>query len=185
MRADGSPRISGIECELTDGDLRFGSMTGARKGADLKRDPRFALHGPTFHPEEAKENNWPGEAKMAGRAVPAGAVTTDEAGEQPDGGTFIADITEVVITALDAEATRLVVEAWTPNEGSEGPSGTSTRSRRSVRRRARSHPRRQDRGGPHRRSLGSSGPGTATMRHANGPRHDICRPPRKPYELSI
>jgi hypothetical protein len=87
-------------------------MTGARKGADLKRDPRFALHGPTFHPEEAKENNWPGEANIAGRAVPAGAVTTDEAGEQPDGGTFIADITEVVITALDAEATRLVVEPW-------------------------------------------------------------------------
>jgi hypothetical protein len=29
-------------------------MTGVRKGADLKRDPRFALHGPTFHPEEAR-----------------------------------------------------------------------------------------------------------------------------------
>jgi len=135
--ADGSPRISGIECELTDGDLRFGSMTGARKGADLKRDPRFALHGPTFHPEEAKENNWPGEAKIAGRAVPAGAVTTDEAGEQPDGGTFIADITEVVITALDAEARGSSLSHGPPNEGSEGPSGTSTRSRRSVRRRAR------------------------------------------------
>ena len=36
LRADGSPRISGIECEFTDGDLRFGSMTGARKGADLE-----------------------------------------------------------------------------------------------------------------------------------------------------
>ena len=32
IRADGSPRISGIECEFTDTDLRFGSMTGARKG---------------------------------------------------------------------------------------------------------------------------------------------------------
>ncbi|MGP8205529.1 MAG: pyridoxamine 5'-phosphate oxidase family protein [Acidimicrobiales bacterium] len=117
LRADGSPRISGIECEFTDGDLRFGSMTGARKGADLKRDPRFALHGPTFHPEEGKEDNWPGEAKMAGRAVPAGSVATDEAGEQPDGETFIADITEVVITALNAVATRLVVESWTPERG--------------------------------------------------------------------
>ena len=26
-----------------------GSMPEARKGADLKRDPRFALHGPTFN----------------------------------------------------------------------------------------------------------------------------------------
>ena len=42
LRADGSPRISGIECEFADGELRFGSMPGARKGADLRRDPRFA-----------------------------------------------------------------------------------------------------------------------------------------------
>ncbi len=44
-------------------------MKGARKGADLQRDPRFALHGPTFHPEEGKESDWPGEAKIAGRAT--------------------------------------------------------------------------------------------------------------------
>lgn len=34
LRADGSPRTSGIECEFADGELRFGSMAGARKGAD-------------------------------------------------------------------------------------------------------------------------------------------------------
>ena len=34
LRGDGSPRISGIECEFSEGELRFGSMTGARKGAD-------------------------------------------------------------------------------------------------------------------------------------------------------
>jgi hypothetical protein len=115
LRADGSPRVSGIECEFADGDLRFGSMTAARKSADLKRDPRFALHGPTFHPEEGKESDWPGEAKIAGRAIPAGPV--DEANEAPDGDAFIADITEVVITALNAEATKLVVESWTPERG--------------------------------------------------------------------
>src|SRR6476646_2119157 len=69
LRADGSPRISGIECEFVDGELRFGSMTDARKGADLKRDPRFAIHGPTVHPVEGKESEWPGEAKIAGRAI--------------------------------------------------------------------------------------------------------------------
>jgi Pyridoxamine 5'-phosphate oxidase len=117
VRTDGSPRISGIECEFTDGDLRFGSMTGARKGADLKRDPRFALHGPTFHPAEGKESEWSGEAKIAGRAIPAGAVTSAGTGEQPDGEMFVADITEVVITSLNAEATKLVVESWTPQRG--------------------------------------------------------------------
>ena len=117
LRADGAPRISGIECEFTDGELRFGSMTGARKGADLERDPRFALHGPTFHPEEGKESDWPGEAKIAGRAIPAGSATTDETREPTDGEMFVADITEIVITALNDEATKLVVESWTPAHG--------------------------------------------------------------------
>src|SRR5258708_14432094 len=67
LRADGSPRISGIECEFTDGDLSFGSMTGARKGMDLHRDARFALHGPTFHPEAGKEGEWCGQANNRGR----------------------------------------------------------------------------------------------------------------------
>lgn len=117
LRADGSPRISGIECEFEGGELRFGSMTGSRKGADLARDPRFALHGPTFHPEEGKEADWPGEAKIAGRAVPAGAVRTGEGGDEPDGEAFVADIREVVVTGLDAAATKLVVESWTPERG--------------------------------------------------------------------
>jgi pyridoxamine 5'-phosphate oxidase-like protein len=112
LRADGSPRISGIECEFSDGDLRFGSMTRARKGADLRRDPRFALHGPTFHPVEGKEREWPGEAKIAGRAIPAGPVTNG-----PDGEMFVADITEVVVTGVDVEANKLVVEFWTPARG--------------------------------------------------------------------
>ena len=117
LRADGSPRISGIECEFVDGELRFGSMSGARKGADLMRDPRFALHGPTFHPEEGKEGEWPGEAKIAGRAIPDGPVTTDDSSEGPDGDMFVADITEVVVTGLDPSATKLVVESWTPQRG--------------------------------------------------------------------
>jgi hypothetical protein len=112
LRADGAPRISGIECEFIDGELRFGSMPGARKGADLRRDPRFALHGPTFHPQPGKEADWPGEAKIAGRAVPAGP-----AGEEAAGDLFIANISEVVITGLNPEATLLVIESWTPQRG--------------------------------------------------------------------
>jgi hypothetical protein len=108
LRADGSPRISGIECQFADGNLSFGSMTGARKGDDLARDPRFALHGPTFHPTEGKESDWPGEAKIAGRAILDG---------KPEDGVFVADIAEVVITGLNADATKLVVESWTPIRG--------------------------------------------------------------------
>jgi hypothetical protein len=110
LRADGAPRISGIECEIADGELRFGSMSGARKAADLARDPRFALHGPTFHPVEGREGEWPGEAKVAGLAVPADA-------DGSDGAMFVADLREVVVTSLDGSATRLVVEWWTPERG--------------------------------------------------------------------
>ena len=106
-----------VDALVADADLRFGSMTGARKGADLGRDPRFALHGPTFHPEEGREGEWPGEAKIAGRAIPDGTVDSDGTTEQPDGEAFVADITEVVITGLNAEATKLVVESWTPERG--------------------------------------------------------------------
>ena len=117
LRADGSPRISGIEAAFEDGELVFGSMADARKGADLRRDPRFALHSATVDPVEGAEAQWPGEAKISGRAIAAGPVTSDGAGEAPDGEMFVADITEVVVTALKADGTKLVVESWTPERG--------------------------------------------------------------------
>ena len=104
LRADGSPRISGIETVFQDGQLVFGSMPHARKGADLARDPRFALHSATVDPIEGAEAQWPGEAKVAGRVVPAGDV-------------FHTDLTEVVHTRLNEAATLLVVEWWTPERG--------------------------------------------------------------------
>ena len=109
VRAGGAPRISGIEAAFEDGELVFGSMPDARKGADLRRDPRFALHSATVDPVEGAEAQWPGEAKIAGRAVAAGPLT-----EGPSGDRFRADITEVVHTHLNEQATMLVVEWWTP-----------------------------------------------------------------------
>jgi hypothetical protein len=87
-------------------------MPGARKGADLRRDPRFAIHGPVSHPPEGKEAEWPGEAKIAGRAVLAGQDT-----DRPNGDLLVADIPEVVITRLDPQAKWLVIESWTPQRG--------------------------------------------------------------------
>lgn len=111
LRADGSPRISGIEAAFDDGELSFGSMADARKGADLRRDPRFALHSATVDPVEGSEAQWPGEAKISGRAIQVGSSTG------ADGDHFRADISEVVHTHLNEEATLLVVEWWTPTHG--------------------------------------------------------------------
>jgi len=112
LRSDGSPRISGIEAAFEDGELVFGSMPDARKGTDLRRDPRFAMHSATVDPVEGAEAQWPGEAKISGRASAAGPIT-----EASDGDRFRADIAEVVHTHLNAEATMLVVEWWTPADG--------------------------------------------------------------------
>jgi hypothetical protein len=112
VRADGSPRISGIETVFSDDELTFGSMPRSRKGADLRRDPRFALHSATVDPVEGAEAQWPGEAKISGLAIAAGPGPGADESDH-----FHADIAEVVHTHLDPEATRLVVEWWTPDHG--------------------------------------------------------------------
>ncbi|HEX3618182.1 MAG TPA: pyridoxamine 5'-phosphate oxidase family protein [Solirubrobacteraceae bacterium] len=112
LRADGAPRISGIESAFTDGELTFGSMANARKGADLRRDPRFALHSATIDPVEGHAAEWPGEAKIAGRALALTTASTDAAADS-----FRAEITAVVHTHLNEQATLLVVDWWTPGGG--------------------------------------------------------------------
>jgi hypothetical protein len=112
LRADGAPRLSGIEVEFDGGELTFGSMPGARKGADLHRDPRFALHSATVDPPDGDPAGWTGDAKVAGRAV----YIRDLDGET-DGELFRADIGEVVFTGLNQAATLLVIETWRPESG--------------------------------------------------------------------
>ena len=111
VRADGAPRISGIEAAFEQGELTFGSMPHARKGADLLRDPRFALHSATVDPVEGAAAEWPGEAKISGLAIATLAAQPGEADR------FRADIADVVHTHLNEAATLLVVEWWTPADG--------------------------------------------------------------------
>ena len=103
LRADGAPRISGIETSFEDGDLYIGSMSNARKALDLRRDPRYALHSGSIDPPE-----WPGDAKLSGRA---------EEIVDPDRGShlFRLDIDEAVLVGLNEERTKLVVQLWRPD----------------------------------------------------------------------
>jgi hypothetical protein len=100
LRADGSPRISGIETQIGE-QVTFGSMAASRKLADLERDPRVALHSPSVDPPEDDPGAWVGEAKISGRAVSI-----------EDG--FRVDISEVALTYLDRG---LVIESWHPGRG--------------------------------------------------------------------
>src|ERR1700730_4744949 len=58
LRRNGSPRISGTEVEFVDGQLRIGSMPGAVKAIDLRRDSRVAIHGPTDDPPAGDPSGW-------------------------------------------------------------------------------------------------------------------------------
>jgi hypothetical protein len=104
LRADGSPRISGIETKFEDGDLYVGSMFNARKAIDLRRDPRYALHSGSIDPPE-----WPGDAKLSGRAEEI--IDPDR-----EHHLFRLDIDEAVLVSLNDERTKLVVELWRPGE---------------------------------------------------------------------
>jgi hypothetical protein len=109
LRRDGSPRISGTEVEFADGQLRIGSMPGALKALDLRRDSRVAIHGPTEDPPSTDPAGWQGEAKVAGRAIEVDSGSTAHR--------FLIDVHEVVITGLNDAGSHLVVESWTPGRG--------------------------------------------------------------------
>ena len=113
LRKDGSPRISGIEVELADGELFLGMMPGSLKLHDLERDPRLALHSPTVDPPDGDPQGWAGEAKLAGTAIEVDAPDSPVAG----GRRFRVDINEVVFTHLNEAGDRLVVESWHPGRG--------------------------------------------------------------------
>jgi Pyridoxamine 5'-phosphate oxidase len=117
LRRDGSPRISGTETRLVDGELWIGSMWQALKALDLQRDPRFALHSGSDEPDE-----WGGDAKLAGVVE---EITDPERvreinGEAAAGGPshlFRLDLREVSTVGLNDERTALVIDVWTPNGG--------------------------------------------------------------------
>ena len=64
LRADGSPRISGIEMQFVAGEPWLAGMPGSVKFTDLRGDPRFALHSGSNEPDA-----FDADAKLGGRAT--------------------------------------------------------------------------------------------------------------------
>ncbi|MFP5351246.1 MAG: pyridoxamine 5'-phosphate oxidase family protein [Actinomycetota bacterium] len=106
LRQDGSPRISGIEMQFTDGQVVLGMMPGSLKARDLQRDPRLALHSGTEDPVEA--SGVVIDAKISGRAL-----------EMPGEGhhVFHVDIEEVVLIAIGDPSDHLLIETWRSGRG--------------------------------------------------------------------
>jgi hypothetical protein len=120
VRRDGSPRISGIEASIADGELWLGMMPGSRKALDLRRDPRLALHSASVDPPD-DPTVWTGDAKLSGRAVEVDDPALLEklgAGDQAgDAHLFRVDITELVHTRVGDPADHLVIDLWREGAG--------------------------------------------------------------------
>ena len=121
VRADGSPRLSGIETTFKDGELWLGMMPNSRKAQDLRRDPRLALHSPPLDPELAE-----GDARISGRAVEVadpGAMHALVEGDErhadgaPDGDVFRVEVSEIVLIALGDPPDHLVIDSWHEGRG--------------------------------------------------------------------
>jgi hypothetical protein len=126
LRADGSPRISGVEATFGGGELWLGMMPDSRKALDLRRDPRLALHSASLDPEMSE-----GDAKISGRAQEVSdpssyrsfARASGEAtGEKPPPAgsfhLFRVDVSEVVLIRVGGDPPdRLVIETWRADTG--------------------------------------------------------------------
>jgi hypothetical protein len=113
LRRNGSPRISGIEVQFSDGEVILGMMPGSLKVRDLERDLRLALHSASEDPPEDDPSRWPGDAKIAGLAV---GLPNRESGNPP-AHWFRIDIREIVLTRVGDPPDHLVIESWHPDRG--------------------------------------------------------------------
>ena len=120
LRADGSPRISGIEMSFVAGEPWLAGMPRSVKFADLRRDPRFALHSGSAEPEAFEA-----DAKLSGRAT---EVTADDelrrvaeaagiARENMDFVLFRVDLEQAVLVGLNDEKNALLISSWRPGRG--------------------------------------------------------------------
>jgi len=129
IRRDGSPRLSGADPYFHDGQLRIWSMPRARKGEDLRRDPRVAVHSIPWDSRRLRDgatNVGEADAKVSGTAVlttDAGKVSEfrawlkSERGSAPpeDWDLFTIDID--ALTVISADGGQLVVDRWSTTDG--------------------------------------------------------------------
>ena len=97
---------------------RWSSRTASSRSAPCRPPERAPISsvtpaspctGPRFDPPEGNPSGWPGEAKVAGRAVLVGDLEGDTPGQL-----FRADLDEVVLTKLTDAGDRLLIEVWRP-----------------------------------------------------------------------
>ncbi len=116
LRADGSPRLTGLEAHFGEGELWLAMMPDSRKADDLRRDPRFALHSA---PDVSMVD---GDAKVNGRAVLVAdqrtlqrfAATLPQALPPSGMALFRADLTDASLARVDGD--HMLIDIWRDGE---------------------------------------------------------------------
>lgn len=119
LRSNGAPRIDPVSVYVAEGHLMFGVMR-SHKRADLRRDPRCAIHSAISDPEGTD-----GEFKAHGRAVlvtdpalrkaPAGAWWPSFPPEAAD--VYSLDLESAVFMHWDWAAGEVSVDRWSASSG--------------------------------------------------------------------
>jgi Pyridoxamine 5'-phosphate oxidase len=129
IRQDGSPRLSGVDPFFHDGQLRIWSMPGARKGQDLRRDPRLSLHSIPWDSRRLRDGAadvGAADAKVNGTATVTtdpgersafrSWLTSERGSEAPaDWDLFTIDID--ALTVISADSGQLVIDRWSTTDG--------------------------------------------------------------------
>ena len=132
IRRDGSPRISGVEPLVMDGDLWLSMMRTSVKAADLARDPRILLHSVVTGPEPAAEvkvrgtvhgEDDHGAQRRYAAAVSAGIGWRPVVGEFA---LFVVDVEDVTYIGYDADTGGQHVVRWPAGREYVRPSVTPT-----------------------------------------------------------
>ncbi len=119
IRRDGAPRICGTEVEIRPDGLYLGGMVANLRFADLRRDPRVAIHSGSEDPDR-----WTGDAKVSGTAVEvtdpdllrAFAQSLEQGPPEPFE-LFVVQLTEATSVRLDPSREHLLIESWRPGRG--------------------------------------------------------------------
>ena len=116
VRADGAPRLTGLEAHFADGELWLAMMPDSRKADDLRRDPRFSLHSApdvSMVDGDAKVERARG-APSTTRASVSGSRRRSPSRHPPSGmALFRADLTDASLARVDGD--EMVIDIW--NDG--------------------------------------------------------------------
>ncbi len=104
IRADGTPRLSGTEVAIAEGEVTIGMMSGSRKLADVQRDRRIEIHSAPLEDDLAQ-----GDAKLAGLLTGATRIA-----QPAEGVSFRLAITRASLLRVDGN--ELLFTVWEPGE---------------------------------------------------------------------